>query len=504
MPATTQKARRRILALALLCAAQFMVVLDFSIVNIALPSMQRDLGLSTPNLQWIVSAYSLTFGGFLLLGGRMADLYGRRRLFLIGLVVFSLASLAGGLSPSGLWLIASRAVQGLGAALVAPTSLSLITTNFAEGSERNKALGVVGAVASAGFAAGAILGGLLTAGPGWRWVMFVNVPLGIASIILTPILLDESRAQLKDRRLDIFGAVTVTAGLIALVYALTRGNEVGWLTLQTLGLIMLAFVLLAAFVIIELRSPFPLMRLGIFRVRTVTGANLVSLLAPGVFGSVVFILTLYMQKVLGYSALLTGLAFLPLAGMILITSNTSSRLVARYGVKPFLVGGLAVLVVGVLLLSGVSPQGTFVATLLPGMLVVALGMGPVFSTMVIAATSGVSNDEQGLASGVYNTTLQVGSGLCLAIISAVSTARAASLGTHAGLSALTSGFQYALYVCTGFAILGIFAALFGIREHTRHTNSTTTPSQSVQRTEIDREKSSFAFQTARGQQNGKE
>lgn len=502
MPDITQNARRKGLALALLCAAQFMVVLDFSIVNIALPSMQKDLGLSTPNLQWIVSAYSLTFGGFLLLGGRMADLYGRRRLFLIGLVVFALASLAGGLAPSGLWLIASRAVQGLGAALVAPTALSLITTNFAEGQERNKALGVVGAVASVGFAAGAILGGLLTAGPGWRWVMFVNVPIAIASIILTPILLDESRAHLTDRRLDVFGAVTVTAGLIALVYALTRGNEVGWLTLQTLGLIVLAVILLAAFVVTEMRSPFPLVRLGIFRVRTVTGANLVSLLGPGVFGSVVFILTLYMQKVLGYSAITTGLAFLPLAGMILITSNTSSRLVTRFGVKRFLVGGLILLGVGVLLLTGMSPHGTFVGTLLPGMLIIALGMGPVFSTMVIAATSGVSNDEQGLASGLLNTTLQVGSGLCLAIIAAVSTGRAASLGANAGLSALTSGFQYALYVCAGFAVLGVFAALFGIREQTNRDK--TTPAPAVQSAESGRHTGSLAFQGARGGENRKD
>ncbi len=470
MSSNTQKARRRGFALALLSAAQFMVVLDFSIVNIALPSIQRDLGLSTPDLQWIVTAYSLTFGGFLLLGGRMSDLYGRRRLLLIGLAVFSLASLAGGLSPSGLFLIASRAVQGLGAALVAPTSISLVTTTFAEGPERNKAFGVIGALASAGFAAGAILGGLLTAGPGWRWVMFVNVPIGIAAFILTPILIDESRAQLKDRRLDILGAVTVTAGLIALVYGLTQGNVVGWLTLQTLGLIVLAVALLVTFVIIELRSPFPLVRLGIFRIRTVTGANLVTLIAPGVFGSIVFLLTLYMQKVLGYSALLTGLAFLPLAGMVLITSNVASRLVTRLGVKPFLVGGMIVLVIGILLLTGMSPSGTFVGTLLPGTLVVALGMGPIFATMVIAATAGVSNDEQGLASGLFNTTLQVGSGLCLAIVSAVSTARTASLGAHGGLSALTDGFRYALYVCVGFAILGIFAALFGIREHIERTD----------------------------------
>ncbi len=405
----------------------------------------------------------------------MADLYGRRQLFITGLVIFTLASLTGGLAPSGLWLIASRAVQGFGAALVSPTALSLITTTFSEGPERNKALGVVGAVASVGFAAGAILGGLLTAGPGWRWVMFVNVPIGIASIVLTPALLSESRAQIMDRRIDVLGAISVTAGLMTLVYALTEGNVAGWLSVQTLGLVALALVLLAGFVVIELRSPFPLVRLGIFRIRTVRGANLVSLLAPGVFGSLIFILTLYMQKVLGYSAIETGLAFLPLALVILITSNSSSRLVANRGVKPFLVGGLVVFGLGILLLSGLSPHGTYVGTLLPGILVIALGMGPVFATMVIAATTGVSNDEQGLASGLYNTTIQVGSGLCLAIIAAVSAVRTASLaqsGNHTGLSALsalTSGFQYALYVCAGLIILGIFLAIFGIPENT-HTN----------------------------------
>src|SRR5205085_4153681 len=225
------------LALALICLAQFMVVLDFSIVNVALPSMQKDLNFSTQNLQWVVSAYSLTLGGFLLLGGRLADIYGRRLLFILGLALFSLASLAGGLAPSNIWLIIARAVQGLGAALVAPTALSLITTTFAEGSARNKAFGLVGALASAGFAAGAILGGLLTAGPGWRWVMFVNVPIGIAVVFAAPVVLGESRAHVDQRRVDVFGALTVTAGLIALGYALSQGNDVGWVSLETLGLL---------------------------------------------------------------------------------------------------------------------------------------------------------------------------------------------------------------------------------------------------------------------------
>jgi EmrB/QacA subfamily drug resistance transporter len=464
---TAEKVRRQGFALALLCIAQFMVVLDFSIVNVALPSMQKDLGFSTQNLQWVVSAYSLTLGGFLLLGGRLADLYGRRLLFILGLALFSLASLAGGLAPSGTWLILTRAVQGLGAALVAPAALSLITTTFAEGAARNKAFGLVGALASAGFAVGAILGGLLTAGPGWRWVMFVNVPIGIATVLAAPIVLGESRAHVDQRRVDVFGALSVTAGLIALVYALSQGNDVGWLSLKTLGLLALAIILLVAFVVIERRSAFPLIRLGIFRQGTVMGANLVSLLAPGAFGALIFILTLYMQRVLDYSALTTGLAFLPMAAVILIFSNIVSRLVARVGVKPFLVGGISILIIGLLLLTRIVANGNYLETLLPGIVVVSMGMGPTFATMVIAATAGVSDNEQGLASGVFSTTQQVGSGLVLAIVVAISSARTAALLQHeanADTGAFTAGLQYALFACAGFALLAGFAALFAIRQ----------------------------------------
>jgi EmrB/QacA subfamily drug resistance transporter len=444
-----------------------MVVLDFSIVNVALPSMQKDLGFSTQNLQWVVSAYSLTLGGFLLLGGRLADLYGRRLLFILGLALFSLASLAGGFAPSSTWLILARAVQGLGAALVGPAALSLITTTFAEGAARNKAFGLVGALASAGFAVGAIVGGLLTAGPGWRWVMFVNVPIGIATVLAAPVVLRESRADVDQRRVDVFGALSVTVGLIALVYALSQGNDAGWLSLKTLGLLALAVILLVAFVVIERCSAFPLVRLGIFRQANVMGANLVSLLAPGAFGALIFILTLYMQKVLDYSALTTGLAFLPMAAVILIFSNGVSRLVARIGVKPFLVGGITVLIIGLLLLTGIVANGNYLETLLPGILVVSMGMGPTFATMVIAATAGVSDNEQGLASGVFTTTQQVGSGLVLAIVVAISSAHTAALLHHkanADLVAFTAGLQYALFACAGFALLAAFAALFAIHE----------------------------------------
>ncbi len=466
MTSTPIEARRKGLALALLCVAQFMVVLDFSIVNVALPSIQRDLGFSTQNLQWVISAYSLTLGGFLLLGGRLGDLYGRRFLFISGLGLFSFASLAGGLAPSGVWLIVARAVQGLGAALVAPTSISLVSTTFAEGAERNKAFGVVGSVASAGFAAGVILGGVLTSSFGWRWVMFVNVPIGILAAVATPLLLHENRMQDGHRRVDIFGALTVTAGLIALVYALSQGNDTGWLSFQTLGLLALAVIFLAGFGIIEVRSPFPLVRFSIFRLRSVTGANLVTLLAPGVFGALVFILTLYMQKVLGYSAIETGLAFLPMAAIILFASNIVSRLVTRIGVKPFLVGGISGLFVGVLLLTQITANGSYLSSILPGIIVVSLGMGPTFATMIIAATDGVSDDEQGLASGLFNTSMQVGSGLVLAIVVVVSTARTATVlqaGERMGKVATAAGLQYALFVCAGVAALAALVAFFTIR-----------------------------------------
>jgi EmrB/QacA subfamily drug resistance transporter len=466
MALSKMEIRRRGLALALLCMAEFMVVLDFSIVNIALPSMQRDLGLSTQNLQWIVSAYSLTFGGFLMLGGRMGDLYGRRKLFMAGLFLFSLSSLAGGLAHSGVWLIAARAVQGLGAALIAPTCLSLITVTFSEGEERNKAFGMMGSIASFGFAAGAILGGVLTAGPGWRWVMFVNVPIGIAALALTPLLLTESRVQSVQRRLDVLGAVLVTAAVVALVYALAQGNDWGWTSPSTLSLLAVSMILLAVFVLVELRTKSPLMDLRIFRQRTVTGANLVNFFAPGTFGAFIFTITLYMQKVLDYSAVEMGLAFLPLAFAILIFSNASSRMVMRLGAKRLLITGLIITIIGLLLFLGLSPTGTYVTTLLPGLLVIGLGMGFVFSTVVIVATTGVSDDEQGLVSGLFNTTMQVGSGLALAIIVAISFGRTAILlqGGEVMKAALTGGFLYAIIACIVFDVLAVIVAIFVVRE----------------------------------------
>ena len=458
---------QRRLTLALLSLGQFIVVLDFSIVNVALPSIQRELGFSPQGLQWIFSAYSLTFGGFLLLGGRAADLFGRRRLFMAGLALFTVASLLGGLAPFPLWLIVARAFQGLGSACIAPTVLSLLTTSFPEGSERNNAMGVIGSVASAGFTAGVVLGGLLTAGPGWRWVMFVNVPLGVLAIAATPALLPESREttsqDTSQRYVDVAGAVAVTAGLIALIYAIVQGNGAGWFSAPILAIVAIAVALLAAFVAIERRVPAPLVPLAIFRRRTLTGANLVGLLAPGMFGAMLFVLTLYWQDARGFSALQTGLAFLPLALALIVTTNASTRLVTRFGVKPMLLGGLVLAGAGMLWLSRIGSGGGYLDTILPGLLLVAIGMGPVFPGMAIAATDGVENEEQGLASGLINTSQQVGGGLGLAIIAAIIAAHATAT-TRNHTATLTSGFQIALLACAAMALVSLLITLLVIRE----------------------------------------
>ncbi len=460
--------RRSLFVLILLCSAQFMVVLDFSIVNVALPAIQRDLGFTTQNLQWIITAYSLTFGGFLLLGGRIGDLFGRRRLFMIGLVLFAFASFMGGIAQSALWLIIARAVQGLGAAIISPTSFSLITTTFQEGPPRNKALGVVGAVASCGFAAGALLGGILTAGPGWRWVFFVNVPVAIAAIILTPLYLKETEKEQGQRQVDVLGAITITLGLVALVYAIAQGNQVGWGSAQTLLLLGVGLVLLVLFVFIETRVKVPLIRLGIFRLRTLTGANLIALLAPGTLGAMVFIVTLYMQKVLGYAPTTTGIAFLPMALVFIVITNVISRFVPRFGVQRLLIVGMFVMALGLLLLTRISVENTYWTTLLPGTLVVAFGIGPSFTVMAIAATAGVSDKEQGLASGLLNTMQTVGSGLVLAVVAVVSAAQTSILMHQQGVSAkaaLVGGFQYAFIACAAFAVLAGIVAIFIIRQN---------------------------------------
>jgi EmrB/QacA subfamily drug resistance transporter len=451
------------IALALLALAQFVVVLDASIVNVALPSIGTDLQFSQDDLSWVVNGYTLFFGGFLLLGGRLADLLGRRRLFIIGLALFAVASLAGGLATSPGWLIAARAVQGLGAALLSPAALSLVTVMFSEGAERNKALGVWGAVAGSGGAAGVLLGGILTEYAGWEWVLFVNVPIGIAAAFLAPRLLPESRNEGK-RHFDVAGAVSVTAGLSLLVYTLVDANDAGWLSGQTLGLGAVALALLAAFVAVELRSKAPLVPFGIFRKRTITGTNVVGLLVAMALFSMFFFISLYMQQVLGYSAIKSGLSYLPLAGGIIVSAGIASGLVTKFGFKPILVTGLVLTAIGLVWFSQVDVDGTYLGDILFPSLIAAVGLGFAFVPMTIAAVSGVEDRETGLASGLINTSQQVGGALGLAILAAIANSRTDELMQAAGGAqsalpgALTEGFQLAFIVGAAFAVVGAILA----------------------------------------------
>jgi EmrB/QacA subfamily drug resistance transporter len=466
--------RAKNLALLLLAMTQFVVVIDASIVNIALPSIGRALKFSQTDLSWVVNAYTLTFGGFLLLGGRLADLMGRRRMFIVGLLLFSGASLVGGLAQSEAWLIAARAVQGLGAAIVSPAALSIITTTFADGEERNRAFGVWGAVAGAGGAAGVLLGGLLTSGLSWRWVLFVNVPIGLLCAFLAPRLLLESRAEVQTRSFDLPGAVTVTAGLSLLVYALVDAVNVGWGSTATLAKIAGALVLLAVFVAIEMRQRAPLMPLSIFRLRTLRGADTVALLIGMSLFSMFFFVSLYMQQVLHYSALKAGLSYLPLAVGIILSAGAASAGVTRFGFKPILLTGLLFVAGGLFWFSRVPPTGgTFVGDVLGPSLLAAVGLGLSFVPVTIAAVTGTRPHEAGLASGLVNTAQQVGGALGLAILATVANSRTKDLlhaGGHDLAFALTKGFERAFLVGTGFALVGALLTIVMIssrdsREH---------------------------------------
>lgn len=456
---------RRWRALIVLCAAQFMVVLDASIVNVALPSIKTALHFSQADLQWIVNAYTLTFGGFLLLGGRAADLLGRRRVFMFGITLFSVASLAGGLAQSEAWLIIARGVQGLGAAILSPAALSIITTTFNEGSERNKALGIWGALAGGGGAAGVLLGGLLTSGPGWEWIFFVNVPFGIAAIVGSLRLIRESRAGDTQAGYDLAGAIAITAGLMLLVYALVKTSDVGWGSASTIGLLSLSAVLIAGFVGIELRSRSPLMPLRIFRNRAVTSANVVGLLVGAALFSMFFFISLYLQEVLHFSALQAGLSYLPLAVGIILAAGVASALVTRIGAKTVLVGGLLLVAIGLVLFTQVHAHGSFAGDVLLPSVIVAFGLGFSFVPLTILAVSGVSGQDAGLASGLINTAQQIGGALGLAILSTISTSRTSDVmhAAHGAPSqvqhALTAGFSRAFAVGAGFAILGVILAV---------------------------------------------
>ncbi len=456
--------RRKWLALALLCVVQFMVVLDIAIVNVALPSIKDDLGFSQANLQWVISAYALVFGGFLLLGGRAADLLGRRRIFLVAVVVFTVASLLAGLAWSEGSLIGARALQGLGAAIITPAALSILSTTFVEGRERNIALGAWGAVGGFGAAAGVLLGGVLTDALSWSWIFFVNVPVGVTAFILAPILLKESRdAHVK--RFDLPGAVLVTGGLSLLVYAITQAGQDGWLAGKTLTVFAVSLVLLVGFVVWEMRHPEPLMRFGILRTKTISGANAAGFIMGTALFAMFLMLTLYMQQVLGYSAMKTGVAYLAVAGTAIFTSAIAAQLVTRIGVKPVLVTGMITLTAGLVYFTQVSVGGSYLGDLLPGFLLIAVGIGFAFVPISIAALAGVQAAEAGLASGLINTSQQIGGALGIAALSTIATSRTSSAvasgSSHA--VALVDGFQGAFVAGAIIAGLGIVAALTLIR-----------------------------------------
>ncbi len=456
--------RRKWFALALLLGVQFMVVLDIAIVNVALPSIQTDLGFSQANLQWVVSAYALLFGGFLLLGGRIADLVGRRRVFVVGLVVFTGASLLSGLSWSEGALIGARALQGLGAALITPAALSILTTTFAEGKERNAALGAWGGVGAFGAVAGVLLGGVLTDALSWEWIFFVNVPVGLVGLALAPLLLTESR-DARVKTFDLPGAALVTGGLVTLVYAITQANNNGWGSLETIALFVSALVVLAAFVAWEWRNDEPLVPFSIFRLRTVVGANIAGLILGTAIFAMFLMLTLYMQQVLHYSAMKTGLAYLAVAGTAIFWSALGAQLVTRLGVKPVLVAGMAALSAGLVYFTQVSPHGSYVGNLLPGFLLIAVGLGFSFVPISIAALAGVQPAEAGLASGLINMSQQIGGALGIAALSAIatSTTHDSIVSGTARSAALTDGFQAAFIGAAAIAVVGVLVALLFVR-----------------------------------------
>jgi EmrB/QacA subfamily drug resistance transporter len=458
--------RRRWSALALIVTAQFMVILDVAIVNIALPSIKSDLGFSDTGLQWVITAYAIFFGGTLLLGGRLADLLGRRRMFVAGLALFALSSLLSGFAWSAGSLVGFRALQGLGGALLAPAALSLLMTTFAEGHERNRALGIYGAASGSGAAAGVLLGGVITSYLGWSWIFFVNVPVGAAAIALTPFLLRDSRAELPHRHFDVAGAASVTGGLMLLVYALTRAASDGWSSPVTLGLLGGAAALIAAFVAIELRSRSPLLPLRIFRLRALSAANVTMALVGAVTFSEFFVLTLYAQGVLHYSAVESGVAFVAFALSVVVASNLAQAVVERIGVRATLMTGLALATISVGLLTQVPVDGRYFPDLFPAFVLGGTGLGFSFVPVTIASLAGIERADAGVASGLVNTSRQIGGAIGLAAISTVAASAASSYAhahsvSAASAAATVSGFQTSFVVLGGllvaaFVVVGVF------------------------------------------------
>jgi EmrB/QacA subfamily drug resistance transporter len=457
--------------LLLACLAQFMVILDVSVVNVALPAIRGGLHFSEVNLQWVVNAYTVTFAGFLLLGGRAADLLGRRRVFVSGLLLFALASLAGGVAQSQGTLIAARLAQGLGGAVIAPASLSILTTTFAEGAARNRAVGIWGAMGGAGGAAGVLLGGILTDLLSWRWILFINVPIGIGAAVLALRFISEGRNPGRSRNFDLAGALTATLGLSLLVFGIVRTDTTGWGSAQTLGLIAGGLALVAVFVAIEGRfAKAPLMPLRIYASRTLSAANVVIFLVGASVFAMWFFVSLYLQQVLGYSPIKAGLAFLPMTLLIIAGSTFASRMVTRIGPKHLLVTGMLLQAAGLLWFTDITAGGGYLGEVLVPSLLVSLGMGLAFVPATIAAVSGVERHEAGLASGLVNTSRLVGGALGLAILAALATSRTKSdvqsagghITTQITHAALTSGFKLAFLVAASFATIGALVAMFGL------------------------------------------
>jgi EmrB/QacA subfamily drug resistance transporter len=453
-------------ALAVVCAAFFMTVLDVSIVNVALPSIGKALDFSRESLQWVITAYAITFGGFLLLGGRAADLLGRRRVFLAGVVVFTAASFVCGLAWSEGVLIASRAVQGLGAAIISPAALSIVTTTFEEGAERNKALGIWGAIGGSGAAVGVLAGGVLTKYLGWEWIFFVNVPVGVLALLIAPRFVRESRAG-RDSSQDVAGAITVTAGLALLVYAVSNAPDHGWSSGWTLSRLAVAVVLLVAFLVVESRAKDPIMPFRIFRVSTVAGANVAGLLLGGVVFANFFLLTLYVQQVLGWSALKTGGTFIATAGTAVLWAGLAQALVTRIGPKTVMAIGFAAMIAGMLWYTQIPVHASYWSDLLPGYLLVGFGLPFSFIPVSIAALAGVQSHEAGLASGLINTAQQIGGAIGVAVTSSVSISHFDTLmrehGPQSFPQSFTAGSQWAFWVCAGVAVVGLVATLTLVR-----------------------------------------
>ncbi len=455
-----QQDRRRWWALALIVAAQFMVVLDVAIVNVALPSIKDDLNFSQESLQWVITAYSIFFGGVLLLGGRLSDILGRRRLFMIGLAIFTVSSLLDGLAWSEGSLIAFRSLQGLGAALLSPAALSILTTTFREGRDRNVALGIWGAASGSGGAAGVLLGGALTSALSWSWIFFINVPVGLLVIGLSPVLLRESKADLTHRHFDFTGAASITGGLMLLVYALTQATQHGWSTVETIVLLAASAALIATFFVIELRSKAPLLPLRIFRLRTLTASNIAGLLMGGAIFAQFFLLTLYMQEVLHYSALQTGVAYIGLTLTIIVFSGVGQAAVTRFGIRPVLPTGLALSTLALVLFARLPVHGDYWTDLFPAFLVSGLGLALAFVPMSIGGLTGVQEHEAGIASGLINTTQQIGGAIGVALATTLATTYTAHyVDSHVGTgafngAALTHGFSIAFYVLAALAAAG--------------------------------------------------